>query len=178
MFNSSDELKNLNLPFFKRRPREQFMSANAYSTVLTSFILVWASFSRSYLPLVKSNWIEISDLCFVALYTFVLGIKPLNLTTAYWYSFPSSRQYFCPIRWMRLKSLSSTSTFEVFRIYCFTIFAQFSPDSFSFVWNPLNLKLSRRPCCSRSSNFHTFNLSYFPIKKLFHRVLLLFLHLL
>ena len=46
-FDSSDELKNLNLPFFKRRPREQFMSANAYSTLSTSFILAQASFSRS-----------------------------------------------------------------------------------------------------------------------------------
>ena len=109
MFNSSDELKNLNLPFFKRRPREQFMSANAYSTLSTSFILVRASFSRSYLLLVKSNWIEISDLCFPALYTLVLEIKPLNLTTTCWHSFPSSRRYFCPIRWMRLKSLSSSS---------------------------------------------------------------------
>ena len=80
MFNSSDELKNLNLPVFKRRPREQFMSANAYSTLLTPFILVRASFSRSYLLLVKSNWIEISDLCFLALYTFALEVTSLNLT--------------------------------------------------------------------------------------------------
>ena len=80
MSNSSEELKNLNLPFFKRRPREQFMSANPYSTLSALLILVRASFSRSYLPLVKTNWTEISDLCFLALYTFVLGIKPLNLT--------------------------------------------------------------------------------------------------
>ena len=80
MSNTSEELKNLNLPFFKRRPKEQFTSANAYSTLSAPFILVQASFSRSYLLLVKSNWTEISDLCFLALYTFVLGIKPLNLT--------------------------------------------------------------------------------------------------
>ena len=49
-------------------------------TIKTSFILVRASFGRSYLLLVKSNWTEISELCFLALYTFVLGIKPLNLT--------------------------------------------------------------------------------------------------
>ena len=49
MSNSSEELKNLNLPFFKRRPREQFISANAYSTLSAPFILVRASFSRSYL---------------------------------------------------------------------------------------------------------------------------------
>ena len=80
MSNSSEELKILNLPFLKRKPREQFMSANAYSTLSAPFILVRASFSRSYLLLVKSNWTEISDLCFLALYTFVLGIKLLNLT--------------------------------------------------------------------------------------------------
>ena len=80
MSNTFEELKNLNLPFFKRRPRERFMSTNAYSTLSAPFILVQPSFSRSYLLLVKSNWTEISDLCFLALYTFVLGIKPLNLT--------------------------------------------------------------------------------------------------
>ena len=73
MSNYFEELKNLTLPFFKRRPREQFMSANGYSTLSS---LVRASFSRVYLLLVKSNWTEISDLCFLALYTFVLGIKP------------------------------------------------------------------------------------------------------
>ena len=70
---------------------------------------------------------------------------------------PSSRRYFRATRWMRLKSLSLTSTFKVFRVYYF--FAQFSLDSFCFVWNPLNLKLSRRPYCSRSSNFLAFILS-------------------
>ena len=60
---------------------------------------------------------------------------------------------------MRLKSLSATSTFKVFRIFYFAIFAQFPLDSFCFVWKQLNLKLSRRPYCSRSSNFLPFNLS-------------------
>ena len=44
MFNSSDELRNLNLPFFKWRSWEQFMSTNAYSTLSNYFILVRASF--------------------------------------------------------------------------------------------------------------------------------------
>ena len=81
MSNSSEELKNLNLPFFKRRPKEQFMSTNAYSTLSAFFILVRAPSSRSYLLLVKSNWTEISDLCFLALYTFVLGIRGDPLST-------------------------------------------------------------------------------------------------
>ena len=162
MFNStsSDKLKNLNLPFFKRRPREQFMSANAYSIPSASFILARASFYKSYLRLVKSNWIEISDLCFLALHTFVLWIKPLNLTITCWHSFPSSRPYFFSIRWMRMKSLWSTSTFKMFRMYCFTIFPQFSLNSFCFVWKLLNLKLCLRQYCSRSSNFLAFDHLY------------------
>ena len=50
MFNSSNELRNLNLPFFKRRPKEQSMSVNAYSTLSISFTFVRASCITSCLP--------------------------------------------------------------------------------------------------------------------------------
>ena len=44
-------------------------------------------------------------------------------------------------------------------IVSLTIIAQFAPDLFYFVWNPLNLKLLQQPYCSRSSNLLTFNIS-------------------
>ena len=55
---------NLNLPFSKQNVKEQFMSDNAYSTLSRSFILCWLLASKSYCLLVRSNWIEISDLFF------------------------------------------------------------------------------------------------------------------
>ena len=106
------------------------MPANAYSALSNFFFPVRASFSKSFLLSVRSNWVEISDLCFLALYTSVLGMNPLNLTITYCHFFPSSPQYFCPIQWKWLKLLSSNTTFKVFWIYFFTIFAQFLLDSF------------------------------------------------
>lgn len=104
------------------------MPANAYSALSKFFIPVRASFSKSSFLSVRSNWVEISDLCFLVLYTFVLGMNPLTIT--YWHFFPTLPQYFCPIQWKWLKLLSSNTTFKVFRMYFFTIFAQFLLDRF------------------------------------------------
>ena len=122
MFNSSDELKNLNLPFFKQRAREKCLSANGDFTLSTSFILVRASISRSYLPYFRS-WYK----------TFKLNNHLLTF-------FSIITSILLPFWWMRLKLLLSTSIFKVFRMYCFTIFAQVSLDSFCLAWNPLSLK--------------------------------------
>lgn len=81
MFNSY-ELKNVNLPFLKRRSKHQHMSANAYFTLYTCFIFILVSLGISHLPLGRSNWTEISDLCFMDLHTFLPGIKPLIFITS------------------------------------------------------------------------------------------------
>ena len=98
------------------------MSANGYFTLSTSFILVRASISRSYLPYFRS------------------GDKTFKLNNHLLTFFSIITSILLSFWWMRLKLLLSTSIFKVFRKYCFTIFAQVSLDSFCLVWNPLSLK--------------------------------------
>ena len=120
VFNSY-ELKNVNLLFLKRRSKEQFMSANAYSVLYTGLIFTRPSLGRSHLFLGRPTWI--SDFCVMVLYNLLSRDKTLDFHNHFRVFFLSSPQYFCQIRQIRLKLPSQTSTFQMFRMYYFIIFA-------------------------------------------------------